>query len=157
MFDINDTLKIKPLGIIGDHITPKQRKVIKAKDPITIRFSDFDRDGVINGLDCQPNNPKEHMTRVLKFKRENTLKKAIPNKPGLYKFYNKSGELLYVGHASRLRHRVQSYNQVDDHVAHPTKRHLRPHIHKFKFQTMPEHKARKLEKRLKPKAKYNYW
>jgi excinuclease ABC subunit C len=35
--------------------------------------------------------------------------KRIPDKPGVYQFYNNSNELIYVGKAKKLRKRVQSY------------------------------------------------
>jgi hypothetical protein len=50
----------KPLGIIGDRVTKPQRKVLKSKN-INTMFGDWDRDGVINGLDCAPRNKKKHM------------------------------------------------------------------------------------------------
>lgn len=34
---------------------------------------------------------------------------SLPQKPGIYKFFNKEGELLYVGKAINLRNRVKSY------------------------------------------------
>ena len=94
--------------------------------------------------------------RTLVWKRENTLKGAIPNKPGIYRYYNSKGKLIYVGHARRLRHRVQSYRQVDDHKEHPTKKVLRNHIAKVRYTVMPKKKAQALEKRLKKKARFNY-
>ncbi|MBU0596809.1 GIY-YIG nuclease family protein [Patescibacteria group bacterium] len=35
--------------------------------------------------------------------------KTIPNKPGIYLFYNKNKELVYVGKATSLKNRVRSY------------------------------------------------
>ena len=95
--------------------------------------------------------------RRLKFKRKNLLKGMIPEKPGIYKFYNKNGKLLYVGHTRKLRHRLQSYLQKDSFKAHPTKKALRPKIDRFYYNVMPEKKARRLEKNGKSKAKYNMW
>ena len=89
------------------------------------------------------------------FKKEYTYKKHVPNRPGMYAFYDKNGQLLYVGHARRLRHRVQSYHQKDDFRKHPTKRLLRPKIAKFKYIVMPKKKAQEKEKKLKKKARYN--
>lgn len=93
--------------------------------------------------------------RRLIFKRENLFKGQVPNKPGIYKFYDKKGNLLYVGHARRLRHRVQSYHQIDCPKEHPTKVKLRPKIYKYEYRVIPKKKAQTLEKRIKKKAKYN--
>ncbi len=38
-----------------------------------------------------------------------SLIKALPNKPGVYQYYNKDGEILYVGKAKNLKKRVSSY------------------------------------------------
>jgi len=46
-------------GIIGDIITKPQRRVLKTKT-IKTMFGDWDGDGVINGLDCQPRNKNKH-------------------------------------------------------------------------------------------------
>jgi len=58
-------LMIKPSSsIIGDRVTKKQKKVFKkAKKQKSFMpmFGDWDGDGVINGLDCQPRNKKKHM------------------------------------------------------------------------------------------------
>ena len=95
--------------------------------------------------------------RRLVFKRDNLLKPVVPNKPGLYKFYDKNGKLIYVGHARKLRHRVQSYHQKDCPKEHASKVPLRPKIKKYEYQVMPRKKAQEREKVLKKKAKYNVW
>lgn len=136
--------------IIGDIITSKQKKALK-KDP----FGDWDGDKVINGLDCDPWNPLKH-AKKLKFKRSNLLKGVIPNKPGVYKFYDKNGKLLYVGVAKRLRHRVQSYHQKDEFNEHPTKKDLRPKIHTYEYKKVPLTKARKIEHKLKHTTPHNH-
>ena len=41
----------------GDRVTKSQRKVLRNKSSL---FGDWDGDGVINGLDCQPRNKKKH-------------------------------------------------------------------------------------------------
>lgn len=142
-------------NIIGDGLTKKQQKFLEENKGIK-RFFDKDKDGVINGLDCNFTDPTEHGKR-LRFKRDNLLKGKVPNKPGLYKFYNKKGKLLYVGHARRLRHRVQSYYQKDDPKEHPTKPALRPKIYSYEYDVTARKKAQEREKRLKKKAPYNVW
>lgn len=93
---------------------------------------------------------------ILPFKKKYTYKPHVPNKPGLYKFYDKNGRLLYVGHASKLRHRVQSYQQVDCYREHPTKIFLRKRIAKYEYKVMPKKKAQVLEKKIKKKARWNF-
>lgn len=94
--------------------------------------------------------------KKLKWNRENTLKENVPNKPGMYKLYNKNGVLLYVGHAKKLRHRVQSYRQKDCFAEHPTKPHLRGRIASYHYKTMPVKKAQKKERKIKNTAAFNF-
>jgi len=93
---------------------------------------------------------------MLKWTRENTLKPVLPNKSGIYKLYDHNRRLLYVGHAENLRHRVQSYREVDDPKVHPTKTVLRNKISYYQFTPLPLNKAKEVEKKVKQHAKYNY-
>jgi excinuclease ABC subunit C len=90
------------------------------------------------------------------WKKEYTKKPYVPNRPGIYRLYNRNGTLIYVGHASKLRHRIQSYHERDDFKAHPTKRQVRNKIASYSYSTMPEKKARKIEKQVKKNAKFNF-
>ena len=40
-------------------------------------------------------------------------KTKLPDKPGVYLFLDKKGEILYVGRATRLKRRVASYFRND--------------------------------------------
>jgi excinuclease UvrABC nuclease subunit len=93
---------------------------------------------------------------MLSFTHENTLKPVVPSKPGIYKFYDHNRRLLYVGHAKNLRHRVQSYSEVDDFKTHPTKKLLRPKIKYYDYKVAPVPVAERLEKKAKKNAPYNY-
>jgi len=84
-------------------------------------------------------------------------KGVIPNYSGLYKFYDGSRRLIYVGVAkNNLRHRVQSYYQEDSIRAHPTKALMRNHIRSYEFDIMPISKARRLEHKIKMRTKFNF-
>lgn len=56
---------------------------------------------------------------------------TIPLQPGIYKYYNEGGELLYVGKAKSLRKRVSSYF-VKNHDNYKTRK-LVEHIHHIEF------------------------
>lgn len=93
---------------------------------------------------------------MLQWNRTNTLKRTVPNVAGIYKFYDSNRRLLYVGHAKHLRHRIQSYREVDDLQEHPTKAILRPKISFYQYVPMPLKKAEAKEKVVKKYTKYNY-
>lgn len=93
--------------------------------------------------------------RYLAWKPKNTKKPMIPNKPGIYRFYNRNGKMIYVGHARKLRHRIQSYKQADCYREHPTKKPLRPKIAYVYYNTMPVEKAQRIERKAKKKGKFN--
>ncbi len=46
------------------------------------------------------NSPNEHITNILKI---------LPDKPGVYQYYNSSNVIIYVGKAKSLKKRVRSY------------------------------------------------
>ncbi|TET34476.1 excinuclease ABC subunit C, partial [Candidatus Dependentiae bacterium] len=43
-----------------------------------------------------------------------TIQKLLPNLPGVYFFKNQAGEVVYIGKAKNLRHRVHSYFQKNN-------------------------------------------
>ena len=44
-----------------------------------------------------------------------SIVKTLPNKPGVYRMLDDSGNVLYVGKAKNLRNRVSSYSRVSGH------------------------------------------
>ncbi len=59
-------------------------------------------------------------------KLDNTIK-ALPDKPGIYLYYDEAGELIYVGKATSLRSRVRSY-----FVGKRTSRPIEALVHEIK-------------------------
>ena len=61
----SDLLGSKPMTILGDRVTKKQRSFLDPSSRLSSsRFSDFDGDGVINGLDCAPRNRYRHAFKL---------------------------------------------------------------------------------------------
>lgn len=88
------------------------------------------------------------------FTKENIAK--VPNKAGIYYFFDKNQRRIYIGHSKVLKHRLQSYYEMDDFEAHPTKHELRKRIAFFGFKLMPTSKAKPLEKKGKQGCKFNF-
>lgn len=80
----------------------------------------------------------------------------VENKPGNYYFYGRTGNLLYVGWSSILKHRLQSYYQKDDFSAHPTKRILRARIMYFSVVYRPLERAKAVEMQVKARAPFKF-
>jgi len=101
-------------------------------------------------------NRYKYENKILPWKRENVLKGKVPNYPGIYFFYGPQGQLLYTGHAGKMRHRLQSYYQDDCFKEHRTKENLRKAIAYFRYDLMPEKQAKIKEKLTKKHAFFNY-
>lgn len=63
---------------------------------------------------------------------ENKLKN-LPDKPGVYQFFNENGKLLYIGKAKSLKNRVKSYFKITPNLTNATK--LSPRIAKMISET----------------------
>jgi hypothetical protein len=70
---------------LGDKVTKKQKIAIKHSP-----FRDSDRDGVIDGLDCQPKNKRKHsMYREDYYQQNDRLRNS-------YKFFPKNPTQQYI-------------------------------------------------------------
>ena len=61
--------------------------------------------------------------------------KSIPEKPGVYQFYNKEDKIIYVGKAKNLKKRVLSYFQAKNHSKKTL--HLINSIHNLRHIVVP--------------------
>lgn len=80
----------------------------------------------------------------------------LPVQPGVYRFTDKAGKLLYVGKAKNLANRVRAYFEGREHGPHIKK--MVPHIYQLEIIVTPgELEALLLEQRLisQLKPKYN--
>lgn len=80
----------------------------------------------------------------------------LPHTPGVYLFYDKAGDLLYVGKSGSLKSRVQSYFRADFAVNNAAKQAMVPRVHTITHRiTDSEVEALILEaaliKKLKPR------
>lgn len=87
--------------------------------------------------------------------------KNLPNKPGIYQYFDSNNKLLYIGKAKSLKNRVKSYFKIEHEISPSST--LSPRIHKMICETAKveyilvesEHDALILEnsliKQLKPK------
>ena len=57
----------------------------------------------------------------------------IPSKPGVYQFWNAEGEIIYIGKAKSLKHRVTSYFNKDTYRVNAKTRVLASRINKITF------------------------
>ena len=72
----------------------------------------------------------------------------LPNRPGVYRFYNEKGDLLYVGKSKKLHRRVGDYFRKDQ-GANAKTRHMVQQIHHIMYTEVgSEHDALLLENNL---------
>jgi len=82
---------------------------------------------------------------------------SIANRPGIYRFYNSNGKVIYVGRSKYLRKRLQSYVQKDDFQVHPTKNPLRREATHFSYEyTDSVLESKRKEKAIKDGKKHNH-
>jgi DNA polymerase-3 subunit epsilon len=82
---------------------------------------------------------------------------TLPNEPGVYRFYDDRGRLLYVGRAKDLRRRVASYLANSDHHSDKVLDLIR-HIHEVRVECCPselEAALREAEAIRREKPPYN--
>ena len=81
--------------------------------------------------------------------------KLLENNEGLYELLNKDGKRIYIGSSNILRHRLESYKELDDPKVHPTKVEVRKEAMFFRFKYLPIDKARIQEQRIKQSLPLN--
>lgn len=92
-------------------------------------------------------------SKKIPFTRETI--KLLKNNSGNYEFFNHEGKKIYVGSTNILKHRVESYSELDDFNVHPTKKALREEIKSFRFRYLPIQIAEKHEQRIKQGLPFN--
>ncbi len=58
----------------------------------------------------------------------------LPSLPGVYRFYDESGELIYVGKAKNLRRRISQYQNARRCKAHSKMRKIKKEAHRLEFE-----------------------
>lgn len=58
---------------------------------------------------CNSPTPAHSKQHTREYPMEMAFRQDLPDKPGIYKMYRSTGDLLYIGKAKSLKHRVNSY------------------------------------------------
>jgi len=58
----------------------------------------------------------------------------IPTHPGVYRFYDESGVLIYIGKAKNLRRRIMQYKNAKRCKAHAKMRKIKKEAHRLEFE-----------------------
>lgn len=85
-------------AFIWNHVV----RILKEKEKITT-FAEL-QDWL-----CNPPPPALSKHCVREYPMEKDLRQGLPDKPGIYRMYRSTGDLLYIGKAKSLKHRVNSY------------------------------------------------
>jgi excinuclease ABC subunit C len=72
---------------------------------------------------------------MIKFDYKNTLS-HLPTEPGIYKYFNADGEIIYVGKAKNLKNRISSYFHNYDRADRKTRK-LVESIHHLEYTIVP--------------------
>lgn len=100
---------------------------------------------------------QHHSSQAVAAKRKvlRSVLRRVPQKPGVYSFFDARGRLLYVGKASRLKARVQSYLR-DQETTSPARAKMLSEISLIRWETVPSEpealiREAELIKKLKPR------
>lgn len=75
--------------------------------------------------------------------------KSLPHAPGIYRYYDEAGGLIYVGKAKSLRRRLSQYRNVKRLKKHRKMKSIVAQAHRLEFEVCAsEHEALLLETRL---------
>lgn len=161
-------LKSKSLGNLCEYFSISQKNKHRALDDafatakLLLIFldqlnSDYEFDSLDDILKFQNTRIYTEEKKNPALKRLGIKLKDIPKSPGVYKFYNKSDELIYIGKAKSLRDRLSSYFRHTAEITFKLEKILK-HVTKLEYElTGSELSALILESRLikKEKPRFN--
>lgn len=152
-------LKSKSLGNLCEYFSINQKNKHRALDDafatakLLLIFleqlnADYEFDSLDDVLKFQNTRIYTEEKKNPALKRLGIKLKDIPKSPGVYKFYNKSEELIYIGKAKSLRDRLSSYFRHTAEVTYKLEKILK-HVTKLEYElTGSELSALILESRL---------
>ncbi|HRE41865.1 MAG TPA: exonuclease domain-containing protein [Ignavibacteria bacterium] len=161
-------LKSKSLVNVADHLEINQHSFHRALDDanatakILLKFldklyNDFEFEYLEEVIKFQNSKIYSETSKNPALKKTGMSLKDFPRSPGVYKFFNKNDELIYIGKAKDLRERISSYFRHNSEKNYKLEKILK-YVNKIEFEvTASELSALILESKLikKEKPRFN--